>query len=94
MLRIIMIFIAVILMTLIVTQVLKPVFTGEQLFPMFRRTKKTTSSRLREAEIKLANLKAEKKINELEAKALRIQLENQAITNDVLDEFIDNERKV
>ena len=83
MLRLFMVLIAVILMTLIITQVLRPAIKNELLFPLFR-------SKLRRAEAELRKQKVTKKIKNIEASALRLELENEQHIHDVLDEFIND----
>ena len=85
MLRLLMICIAVILMTLIITQVLKPAFNGELLFPLFR-------SKLRRAEAKLREQEVARRIKDIEVSTLRLEIENEQLVHNVLDELIDDDQ--
>lgn len=84
MLRIMMMCFSAVLITLVVTQVLWPALLGRLLFPLFR-------SKIRKAESNLTERKTRKRVQEIEARALRLEHESQQHIHEALDEMIEGE---
>lgn len=86
MLRFMMMGVALVLASLIITQLLLPAAQGRLLFPLFR-------GKIRKAEFDLAEQKTAKRIKLMEASTIRLDHENQQHVHEALDELIEDEEQ-